>query len=245
MHGGQPHQFERKRSLRLCVVDFLDDGGKKNALVRIDTATGETLSSEIKYTDTDGDEVFVLLQELLQPVVESDEETDYVFVAGNTHDTGLFQLVAFGPKPDPKVLWSRTGKVDQSGASVDRRFSTTLFGDGSLGAFSFDGAADSIVERLKSAGGAGALLTDGAAPLLVLYTNQDIQNQLDEFAENLKQQDQKLGRELGEITISLTEQDQKLDRELEEVKQSLQEHESKPNKNSMKSQRVWINEGRN
>lgn len=86
-----------------------------SALLRIDTATGETVSKEIAYKDENGREVKPQLQKLLRPAVASKvinkRNVDYVFVAGNTSDTGILQLVAFDQSATPQVVWSRGGKV--------------------------------------------------------------------------------------------------------------------------------------
>ncbi len=79
-------------------------------LLRIDTARGETVEQEIESEASKP-----LLVELLQPVVASKvvnkRSVDYVFAAGNTGDTGLLQLIAFGQEAPPQVVWSLPGKV--------------------------------------------------------------------------------------------------------------------------------------
>jgi hypothetical protein len=209
-----------------ALAKFLDDQSRIT-LVRIDTATGETVASDIKYTDAEGD-VYLPLIELLQPAVKSSVDSDYVFVAGNTHDTGIFQLVEF--KPDAQnasVVWSRLGKVAKSASSVAHNTSMTLFGDGSLDAYPFDGSADPKLDESAPVGSAGALLADGPVPLFILYTNQDIENKLNELAEGLDMLDEKLDRERDEISNRLDAQDQKLDRDLGEVTKRLQEQDQK------------------
>jgi len=227
-----PISLSKSGQFAYAVGHILDDF----ALVRIETASGQTSTTEIKHLTSD-DEYYPALSELLQPAIKSQQDagsgedqpsTDYVFVSGNTDETGIFQLLAFqSDQPEPKVLWSRMGTVQQSETGTERKYSLTLFGDGPLSVHPFDGSTDESLEDLAESVSAGALVTDGTTPLFVVYTNQDIQSRLDEFAESLEQQDQKLDRELGEITKSLGEQDQKIDRELGEVQESLGEQERK------------------
>lgn len=83
------------------------------ALLRIDTTTGETVAEEIADKGTKP-----LLKELFQPGVVSKvinkRNVDYVFVAGNSGDTGILQLIAFEGGSQPNVLWSRPGKVESA-----------------------------------------------------------------------------------------------------------------------------------
>ncbi len=86
---------------------------KEIVLVRMETATGELVPKpkDIEYPGG----VKPLLTELLQPAVVrkyiDKSIVDYVFVAGNTNDTGILQLIAFDQSGQSKVVWSRGGKV--------------------------------------------------------------------------------------------------------------------------------------
>jgi hypothetical protein len=86
------------------------------ALLRIDTTTGETIAEEIADKGTKP-----LLKELFQPAVVSKvvnrRSVDYVFVAGNTGDTGILQLIAFEQGAKHSVVWSRAGKVQSAPVS--------------------------------------------------------------------------------------------------------------------------------
>lgn len=79
-------------------------------LLRIDTATGELVKQEIQTNTTEPQ-----LKDLFQPAVVSkvinNRNVDYVFVAGNTSDKGLLQLIAFEPGTSPSVVWTRSGKI--------------------------------------------------------------------------------------------------------------------------------------
>lgn len=79
---------------------------KQIALLQIDTATGETNSLHKI--------VKPLLQQLLKPAVITKtingRAVDYVFVAGNSNDTGVLQLVAFEPGASPRLVWNREAK---------------------------------------------------------------------------------------------------------------------------------------
>lgn len=82
-------------------------------LLSIDTATGDEVATPVK----DANKQAPVLGTLLQPAVATKENpvnkrtVDYVFVAGNTNDSGMLQLVAFEPSKDPAVLWTRPGKI--------------------------------------------------------------------------------------------------------------------------------------
>lgn len=94
---------------------------KMIALLRIDTATGETVKHEIYYCPEEpasckeDRRVKPLLQHLLRPAVASKtinmRNVDYVFVAGNKSDTGILQLVALDQSSQAKVVWTRHGKI--------------------------------------------------------------------------------------------------------------------------------------
>jgi hypothetical protein len=131
------------------------------ALLRIDTATGETVLKEIENPEG----VKPLLQELLRPAVVrkviNKRNVDYVFLAGNTSDTGILQLVAFDQNAQPKVVWSRTGKKITAAPMLSVKDGNALFvvqngmlkrylwyntKEGSTGAYS---DSDMKEERLK------------------------------------------------------------------------------------------------
>lgn len=115
---------------------------KTIALIRIDTATGDTVIHAITHCGdkpapcAETDKVKPDLKTLLRPTVASkvikvrgrETTVDYVFVAGNTSDTSVLQAIMYEPCapstercPPPSVVWSETGTV--TGAPV-------LSGDG-------------------------------------------------------------------------------------------------------------------
>jgi hypothetical protein len=209
------------------------------ALLRIDTATGTTVTEEVKYEDTQGKSVAPALRELLQPVVASRENVDYVFVSGNTFDTGIFQLVAFEPSvqtfkrldlPPPKVLWTRLGTVAQHELGVADRFSLFVFGDGSLDLYPFYPPDSAMEEAALSSGRAGVLLADGAVPLQLFDTNnlvrkmtalaQERDEAKDESKSSLGEQ-KRLEQQLDEARKELEVQEQ-LEQELDNARKTLE-----------------------
>ena len=85
---------------------------KHIALLRIDTATGDTVEDEISYGPEPQDkQIKPELAELRKPAVVSKvvngSSVDYVLAAGNTSDKGVLQLVAFGP--GARCAWSQLG----------------------------------------------------------------------------------------------------------------------------------------
>ena len=96
------------------------------ALLRIDTATGETVQQEVSYCPSgsnscnEAQKVKPQLEILFRPAVVSKDingrTVDYVFVAGNTSNTGVLQLVAFEPGAQSRLntaqflVWSQQGK---------------------------------------------------------------------------------------------------------------------------------------
>jgi len=105
---------------------------KTFALLRIDTATGEIGLQKIESIGTEP-----ILGDLFQPAVVSKvingRNVDYVFVAGNTSDLGLLQLIAFEQGASPSVLWSHSGKVASAPvASVVNGDSLFVVQDGKL-----------------------------------------------------------------------------------------------------------------
>jgi hypothetical protein len=175
------------------LADFPVESGIKSktiALVRVDTATGETMATEVKYKDTNGNDVFPDLAELLRPAVASKryadgskdkDKVDYVFVAGNTSDSGILQLIAFEPtREQPIVLWSRPGKLQSSPVlSVVDGNSVFAVRDGSIeryiwyqdkgsaGAFQGSAPKPQVIQRSKGAV-KSSLFIDGADSLYLL-----------------------------------------------------------------------------
>jgi hypothetical protein len=85
---------------------------KHIALLRIDTATGDTVEDEISYGPGPQDkQIKPELAELRKPAVVSKvvngSSVDYVLAAGNTADNGVLQLVAFAP--GARCVWSQVG----------------------------------------------------------------------------------------------------------------------------------------
>jgi hypothetical protein len=159
---------------------------KRIALVRVDTATGETTETDVKFKDTNGNDVFPNLADLLRPAVASKEnaskkKVDYVFVAGNTSDSGILQLMAFEPtREQPIVLWSQPGKLQSSpvlsvvdgnslfavrGGSIERYL--WYQDNGSAGAFQGSAPKPQVIQRSKGAV-KSSLFVDGADSLYLL-----------------------------------------------------------------------------
>jgi hypothetical protein len=95
------------------------DSVKQTMLVRIATASGESVAERIQYRDTAGLR-FMDLDELLPPVVATRANVDYVFVAGNKKNanTGLMQLryrkagdQNTAGDENTTLVWTRHGKV--------------------------------------------------------------------------------------------------------------------------------------
>jgi hypothetical protein len=80
-------------------------------LVRIATATGESVAEQIQYKDENGVLRSPELDVLLPPVVATRANVDYVFVAANKGNTGLLQLRFRKGGDPPTVPWTRHGKV--------------------------------------------------------------------------------------------------------------------------------------
>jgi len=129
---------------------------------------------------------------------------EYVFVAGNTSDTGILQLMAFEPRgKQPIVLWSRLGKV-QSSPMLSVVDGNSLFAvrDGSLTRYpwrSSEGAYEDkdMKEQVLPPGGrdgTSAVLVDGADSVYVLGTKSAGQQFLSAYdsAHNWQCQDQQL-----------------------------------------------------
>jgi hypothetical protein len=80
------------------------------ALLRIDTATGDTVEDAISY-GPQGNEIKPLLKELHEPAVVSKvvngNSVDYVLAAGNAGGNGMLQLIAF--EPGARCMWSQLG----------------------------------------------------------------------------------------------------------------------------------------
>jgi hypothetical protein len=119
---------------------------KTIALIRVDTATGDTVVHEIFHCGSkpapcaETDKVKPDLKTLLRPAVASkvmkvrgrEATVDYVFVAGNTSDLSVLQAIMYEPCvpsnercPSPSMLWSETGKV--AGAPVLSADGNSLF----------------------------------------------------------------------------------------------------------------------
>ncbi|MBS0169979.1 MAG: hypothetical protein JSR62_06455 [Nitrospira sp.] len=105
---------------------------RKIALIRMDTATGETVVHEIFHCGAEtapcdeSKKVKPDLKTLLKPAVASkvikvggrETTVDYVFVAGNTSDTSIVQAIMYEPCvpsiqncPAPTMLWSQDATV--------------------------------------------------------------------------------------------------------------------------------------
>lgn len=119
---------------------------KTIALIRIDTATGETVVHEIVHCGSkpvpcaETDQVKPDLKKMHRPAVSSkvikvrgrEATVDYVFIAGNTSDASVLQAIMYEPCalsngycPPPSVVWSETGTV--SGAPVLSADGNALF----------------------------------------------------------------------------------------------------------------------
>ena len=97
----------------------IDDKGATSTirLLRIDTATGETLPHEISYCPaqsascSEAQKVKPPLETLLRPAVVSKGSVDYVFIAGNMSGAGVLQLIIFEKDAKPIVQWNRPDKL--------------------------------------------------------------------------------------------------------------------------------------
>lgn len=155
----------------LAEID-LEAEGRRISLLRIDTATGETVEKEI--VGENG--VKPLLVTLLRPAVVSKEingrNVDYVFVAGNESATGILQLVLSDPSDKTETvspLWTLKGKVaTEPVLSVDDGNSLFVVQDGKLLQYDWFGAngpygRDKLQPKVPVAIGEGtALLVDGS-----------------------------------------------------------------------------------
>jgi hypothetical protein len=178
-----PIALNANGSYAYALADFpstFRNKSKEIALVRIDTATGETVAEEVKYKDGDK-EVFPDLEDLLRPAVASKGNVDYVFVAGNTSNTGILQLMAFQPGKQPIVLWSRLGKVQSSPvlSVVDGNSLFAIQGglikhypwyDDSKGAFVGSDMEEKVIQSSTSHV-RSTVLVDGANSLYVLASD--------------------------------------------------------------------------
>ena len=86
---------------------------KKAGLFAIDTVSGQTFHNFIAYKQ-DNQNIEPDLATLWKPAVvtkvEQEDSVDYVFVAGNTNNTGVLQLVKFDGK-SLAVEWDQLGKI--------------------------------------------------------------------------------------------------------------------------------------
>jgi hypothetical protein len=163
--------------------------GARSVLIRVDTATAETVVHEIFHCDSqpapcaETDKVKPDLKTLLRPAVVSkvmkvrgrEATADYVFVAGNTSDLSVLQAIMYEPCipsnercPSPSMLWSETGTV--SGAPV-------LSADGNS-LFVLQGH-DGVVKRYDwynttTPNSTGALLTPGVQEESTLLTMRPV-----------------------------------------------------------------------
>lgn len=166
---------------------------KMIALLRVDTATGETVVHEIFHCGSnsvscgENDKLKPDLKTLLQPAVASkvikvqggESTVDYVFVAGNTSDTGVLQLIMFEPCvpsskpcPPPSMLWNQTGTVSTAPVlSVDGNALFVAQGqDGTLTGYDWYNAtpqstgavSNPVGQALKSLSAASTLFVDGS-----------------------------------------------------------------------------------
>jgi hypothetical protein len=99
------------------------DKATKIALLRMNTASGETDVDEITYKNDQKVDVKPLLRSLLKPAVVSKRingsSVDYVFVGGNTNESGVLQLIAF-EQAGAHLVWSQLGKLAAApAASLD------------------------------------------------------------------------------------------------------------------------------
>jgi hypothetical protein len=84
---------------------------RRISLLRIDTATGDTVENQISY-GAPGHEIKPIVAELRAPAVVSrvvnGKSVDYIFTAGNMPGMGVLQLVAFDPQA--RCVWSQLGQ---------------------------------------------------------------------------------------------------------------------------------------
>jgi hypothetical protein len=96
------------------LAEIKADSGVTIDLLRMDTAAGETDVDEITYKTEQNVDVKPLLKSLLKPAVVTKRingsSVDYVFVGGNTNDSGVLQLIAF-ERNKSRLVWSHTGKL--------------------------------------------------------------------------------------------------------------------------------------
>jgi hypothetical protein len=177
-----------------ALAEILLNEAPGSFLVRIDTATGEAVPEEIKYKDANNNDVRPLLKELLRPAVASKGNVEYVFVAGNSNDTGILQLMYFRPRDKrPTVLWSRQGKIATAPVlSIVDGNSLFVVQDGHLkhypwygsgGAYQDSAVKEQVVGDVldprrapRVLNGAAALLVDGAGSLYVEETKVPTQD---------------------------------------------------------------------
>jgi hypothetical protein len=96
------------------LLGVIKDGDNKKAeLFAIDTVSGQTFNRVIAYKQ-DNQNIEPDLATLWKPAVvtkvEQEDSVDYVFVAGNTNNTGVLQLVKFDGK-SLAVEWDQLGKI--------------------------------------------------------------------------------------------------------------------------------------
>jgi hypothetical protein len=179
------------------------EGPTHYALLRIDTATGETGAYDISYEENENEPVKPDFAQLLKPVVVSKVVTeavngrpldvDYVFVAANTNETGVLQLVPFKvkvngrrldvpPREDTEkfLVWNLMGKIAappvagldgnslfvawQSGTI--RRFPWFNTAKGKEGAY--PAAPESEKDKLGIVTGVSKLLVDGGGSVYLV-----------------------------------------------------------------------------